>query len=143
MAPQSLTEPQGQVIQVLFLRSGSPDTETPRNLARPTRYDRNEGSFPYERNVGFGTSLPLLDAGPLTRPPPLMRNFSMSDFIPKAGAVKIGGLSRAAQKLQSAREKAAQVKTGAKPGPGASVASFKVKDSFANTKKSTFQRKAV
>lgn len=67
----------------------------------------------------------------------------MSDFIPKAGKVKIGGLSRAAQKLQSAREKAAQVNTGAKPMSAASVASFKAKDSFANTKKTTFQRKAV
>lgn len=67
----------------------------------------------------------------------------MSDFIPKPGGVKIGGLSRAAQKLQSAREKAAQVKSGAKPQPGVSVASFKAKDSFANTKKTTFQRKAV
>ena len=67
----------------------------------------------------------------------------MSDFIPKAGAVKVGGLSRAAQKLQSAREKAAQVKTGAKPLSANSAASFKAKDSFANTKKTTFQRKAV
>ena len=67
----------------------------------------------------------------------------MSDFIPKAGGVKIGGLGRAAQKLQSAREKAAQVKSGAKPQSTASVASFKAKDSFANTKKTTFQRKAV
>ena len=67
----------------------------------------------------------------------------MSDFIPKAGGVKIGGLGRKAQKLQAAREKAAHVKSGAKPLPGASVASFKAKDSFANTKKTTFQRKAV
>lgn len=67
----------------------------------------------------------------------------MSDFIPKAVGVKIGGLSRAAQKLQSAREKAAQVKNGAKPQSGPPVASFKAKDSFANTKKTTFQRKAV
>ena len=67
----------------------------------------------------------------------------MSDFIPKAGVVKIGGLGRAAQKLQAAREKAAHVKSGAKPAPGASAASFKAKDSFANTKKTTFQRKAV
>lgn len=66
----------------------------------------------------------------------------MSDFIPKANGVKIGGLGRAAQKLQAAREKAAQVKGGAKPS-GPSVASFKAKDSFANTKKTTFQRKAV
>lgn len=67
----------------------------------------------------------------------------MSDFIPKAGGVKIGGLGRKAQKLQAAREKAAQVKSGAKPVPGASASSFKAKDSFANTKKTTFQRKAV
>ena len=66
----------------------------------------------------------------------------MSEFIPKAGSIKVGGLSRAAQKLQSAREKAAHVKGGAKP-TGTPVASFKAKDSFANTKKTTFQRKAV
>ena len=67
----------------------------------------------------------------------------MSDFIPKAGEVKIGGLGRKAQKLQAAREKAAQIKSGAKPNTGSSLASFKAKDSFANTKKTTFQRKAV
>jgi hypothetical protein len=67
----------------------------------------------------------------------------MSDFIPKPGAIKIGGLSRKAQKLQAAREKATQVNTGAKPSSATPVASFKVKDSFANTKKTTFQRKAV
>ena len=68
----------------------------------------------------------------------------MSDFIPKAGSgLKVGGLGRAAQKLLAAREKAAHVKSGAKPAPGASMASFKAKDSFAGTKKTTFQRKAV
>jgi hypothetical protein len=67
----------------------------------------------------------------------------MSDFIPKAGGVKVGGLSRAAQKLQSAREKAAQMKSGVKPMSGASTAAAKAKDSFAKTKKTTFQRKAV
>jgi hypothetical protein len=67
----------------------------------------------------------------------------MSDFIPKPGSIKIGGLSRKAQKLQALREKAANANTGAKPVPTASVASFKAKDSFANTKKTTFQRKAV
>jgi glutamate synthase domain-containing protein 2 len=35
------------------------------------------------------------------------------------------------------------MKSGAKPLTGASLASFKVKDSFANTKKTSFQRKAV
>jgi hypothetical protein len=67
----------------------------------------------------------------------------MKDFLPKAGGVKVGGLGRQAQKLQAAREKAANVKSGAKPAPGASMSSFKAKDSFANTKKTTFQRKAV
>ncbi|HUD21401.1 MAG TPA: hypothetical protein VMQ60_01020 [Acidobacteriaceae bacterium] len=67
----------------------------------------------------------------------------MSDFIPKAGTLKIGGLGRKAQKLLAAREKAARMKSGTKPQPGISVASFKAKDSFANTKKTTFQRKAV
>jgi len=67
----------------------------------------------------------------------------MSDFIPKAGAIKIGGLGRKAQKLQAAREKAAQTKSGVKPRSAMNVASFQAKDSFANTKKTTFQRKAV
>jgi hypothetical protein len=67
----------------------------------------------------------------------------MSDLLPKAGGVKVGGLSRKAQKLQALRDKAAFVKSGAKPAPGASAAAFKAKDSFANTKKTTFQRKAV
>ena len=67
----------------------------------------------------------------------------MSDFIPKSGGVKIGGLGRKAQKLQAARDKAAQAKNGAKPLAAAPVASFKAKDSFAGTKKTTFQRKAV
>lgn len=67
----------------------------------------------------------------------------MSDFIPKAGAVKIGGLGRAAQKLQAAREKADQVKKGGKPAPTTSAAAFKAKDAFAGSKKTTFQRKAV
>jgi hypothetical protein len=67
----------------------------------------------------------------------------MSDFIPKAGAVKVGGLGRKAQKLAALRDKAAQQNTGAKPQAGASAQRFKAKDSFANTKKTTFQRKAV
>jgi hypothetical protein len=67
----------------------------------------------------------------------------MSDLNSKAGGVKVGGLGRKAAKLQALREKAAHVKSGAKPMPGASASSFKAKDSFANTKKTTFQRKAV
>lgn len=67
----------------------------------------------------------------------------MSDLIPKTSGVKIGGLGRKAQKLQALREKAANVKSGGKPIPAASMASVKAKDSFANTKKTTFQRKAV
>ncbi len=67
----------------------------------------------------------------------------MSDFIPKPSDTKIRGLGRAAQKLQAAREKAAHMKVGAKPLAGASTASLKTKDSFAGSKKTTFQRKAV
>lgn len=71
----------------------------------------------------------------------------MSDPVAKPPTLKIGGLGRKAQKLQTLREKAAQkadqANTGAKPVPRESVASFKAKDSFAGTKKTTFQRKAV
>jgi hypothetical protein len=68
----------------------------------------------------------------------------MSDFVPKVNTVKIGGLGPKAQKLQALRDKAAQQKSGAKPsGAGTNVASFKAKDSFANTKKTSFQRKAT
>ena len=68
----------------------------------------------------------------------------MSDFIPKAGAgIKIGGLGRKAQKLQAMKEKAEQQKSGAKPAPGAQTGAIKAKGSFADTKKTTFQRKAV
>ncbi len=67
----------------------------------------------------------------------------MSEFTPRPSGVKVGGLSRAAQKLQSAREKAAHIKTGGKPAPGASAAAFKAKDAFAGTKKTNFQRKAT
>ena len=67
----------------------------------------------------------------------------MSETVPKTGGIKIGGLGRKAQKLQAAREKAAQVKSGVKTSPRDSVASFKAKDTFAGTKKTTFQRKAV
>jgi hypothetical protein len=64
------------------------------------------------------------------------------DFIPKPGTLKIGGLSRAAQKLQSAKEKAANQKTGGKNFSTAASGNVKAKDSFAG-KKTSFQRKAV
>jgi hypothetical protein len=67
----------------------------------------------------------------------------MSEFIPKAGTIKIGGLGPKAARLQALREKAAQGKNGAKPNAGVSTQSVKAKDSFAGTKKTTFQRKAV
>jgi hypothetical protein len=67
----------------------------------------------------------------------------MSDFIPKPADIKTRGLGRAAQKLQAAREKAAQSKSGEKSVAGSSTTSVKAKDSFAGTKKTTFQRKAV
>ena len=63
------------------------------------------------------------------------------DFIPKPGTIKIGGLSRAAQKLQSAKEKAAS-KSGGKNFSTAASGNVKAKDSFAG-KKTNFQRKAV
>ncbi len=70
-----------------------------------------------------------------------------ADTAPTPPKLKIGGLGRKAQKLQALREKAAQAqieaKTGVKPSPRDSVASFKAKDTFAGTKKTTFQRKAV
>jgi hypothetical protein len=65
----------------------------------------------------------------------------MSEFIPKPGAVKIGGLGRKAQKLQALREKAANVKSGAKPTAQAQGGSVKAKDIA--TRKTSFQRKAV
>ncbi len=67
----------------------------------------------------------------------------MSDFIPKAGGIKISGLGPKAQKLQALRDKAAQNKNGGKPLAGASTASVKAKDSFAGSKKTSFQRKAT
>ena len=72
-----------------------------------------------------------------------MRKFLMSDFIPKPGTIKIGGLGPKAQKLQALREKAAQQKNGAKPANAMPVPAFKAKDSFAGTKKTAFQRKAT
>jgi hypothetical protein len=68
----------------------------------------------------------------------------MSDFIPKPGGVRIGGLSPKAQKLQALREKAAAAnnKTGAQPLHATNAAQAKPKTSFAG-KKPSFQRKAV
>jgi hypothetical protein len=66
----------------------------------------------------------------------------MSDFIPKPGALKIGGLGPKAQKLQALREKAAQAKSGAKPKADASSTQVKGKE-LAGARKTTFQRKAV
>ena len=63
-------------------------------------------------------------------------------FIPKAGKVKVGGLGRAAQKLQAAKDKAEQGKNGAKPSQSASALSVKPK-TLAGAKKTPFQRKAV
>ena len=71
------------------------------------------------------------------------RIFCMSDFIPKPGGSKIGGLGPKAQRLQALREKAAHKENGAKQGPGASTQSIKGKDAFAGSKKTSFQRKSV
>ena len=67
-------------------------------------------------------------------------NRNMSDFIPKPGTVKIGGLSRAAQKLQAAKDKAAG-KTGAKGH--ANTTSMKATGTLTGAKKASFQRKSV
>jgi hypothetical protein len=67
----------------------------------------------------------------------------MDDFIPKPGSIKIGGLSRKAQKLQAMREKATNANNGAKPTSGPSTASFTAKGTFANTKKTSFNRKSI
>ena len=64
----------------------------------------------------------------------------MSDFIPKPGSVKIGGLSRAAQKLQAAKEKAAG-KAGNKPHANSS--NMKATGTLTGAKKASFQRKSV
>ncbi len=64
------------------------------------------------------------------------------EWVPKAGTVKVGGLSRAAQKLQAAREKAAQQTSGDKHTSKAALNAVKAKSSFAG-KKTNFQRKAV
>lgn len=66
----------------------------------------------------------------------------MSDFIPKPSGAKIGGLGPKAQKLQALREKAAQQKNG-KSFSSTPSSSVKAKDSFAGTKKTSFQRKAT
>ena len=58
-------------------------------------------------------------------------------------AIKVTGLGPKAQKLQALREKAAQAKSGGKVNPHSSAQAFKAKDSFANTKKTSFQRKAT
>jgi hypothetical protein len=69
--------------------------------------------------------------------------FLMSDFIPpKPTGIKIGGLGPKAQRLQALREKAAKQKNGEKNFSSADT-SVKAKDSFANTKKTSFQRKAT
>jgi len=65
----------------------------------------------------------------------------MSDFIPKSGGIKVGGLGPKAQKLQAMREKAAaQAKGSGKHEHGSAAASAKT---LPGTKKTSFQRKAV
>ncbi len=65
----------------------------------------------------------------------------MTDQAPKPAPTRKTGLSPAQQKLQAVREKAAHIKSGAKPLPGASASSFKA-TSFTG-KKTAFQRKAT
>ena len=67
----------------------------------------------------------------------------MSDFIPKPGSIKIGGLGPKAAKLQALREKAAQQKNGGKQQFDSTGAPVKAKTNFAGGKKPSFNRKAV
>ena len=67
----------------------------------------------------------------------------MSDFIPKPGSVKIGGLGPKAARLQALREKAAQQKNGSKQQFDSTGAPVKAKTNFAGGKKPNFNRKAV
>ncbi len=67
----------------------------------------------------------------------------MSDFIPKPGTIKVGGLGPKAQKLQALRDKAAAQKSGAKPAHDLHNNNLKGKDAFAGSKKTSFQRKSV
>ena len=69
-----------------------------------------------------------------------MRKFRMSDFVPKPGTVKIGGLSRAAQKLQAAKDKAAGKAAGKQHSNNTNM---KATGTLTGAKKATFQRKAV
>ena len=57
--------------------------------------------------------------------------------------VKVGGLGRAAQKLQAAREKAENMKNGSKAGKGHQANTAKLGNPMAGTKKTSFQRKSV
>ena len=71
----------------------------------------------------------------------------MSDFIPKPGSIKIGGLGPKAARLQALREKAARRAAGksdAHPGahPG-SPASPARSNAAAPARKTAFNRKAV
>jgi hypothetical protein len=68
---------------------------------------------------------------------------SMSDFIPKPGNVKVGGLGPKAARLQAMREKAAQKANGGKQHFDATGAPVKAKTNFAGGKKPNFNRKAV
>jgi hypothetical protein len=68
----------------------------------------------------------------------------MDDFVPKPGSLKIGGLSRKAQKMQALREKAASQNNGnAKPHAANSTQSFNAKGALTGHKKTSFNRKAV
>ena len=67
----------------------------------------------------------------------------MSNFIPKANGVKVGGLSRKAQKLQSLLEKQADQKSGGQGLKGTVASAPAAKANMVGAKKVSFQRKAV
>lgn len=70
-----------------------------------------------------------------------VREFAMSDFIPKPNTQKIGGLGPKAARLQALREKAAGLKKADKGNPNGSSPSAKAGKGPA--RKTAFQRKAT
>lgn len=73
-----------------------------------------------------------------------MTDNTPDDFTPKPGSIKIGGLSRKAQKLQALRDKAAsQNNGGAKPHQTGNTQSYNAKGALTGHKKTSFNRKAV
>lgn len=73
-----------------------------------------------------------------------MTDNTTDGFTPKPGSIKIGGLSRKAQKLQALRDKAAAQNNGStKPHASSNTQSYNAKGALTGHKKTSFNRKAV